>query len=160
MSPWISTYVLTMDSSLPCISHIASFRQNNMIAWKERPRFLYMKTKRALNSLLLLLLLLYFEKIFPWPRPPFVNGQLDVFHTHRWRPRWHKRGYEKVVRHVWPPANASLLHQTERKTSRLFQRRNKTASQFWNWSVSAQRCTPWDVSRLIPAYVGSIQNYS
>ena len=29
--------MLTMDSSLPCISHIASFRQNNMIAWKGRP---------------------------------------------------------------------------------------------------------------------------
>ena len=53
MSPRISTYVLTMDSSLPCISHIASLRQNNMIAWKGRPRCLHMKTKRALNSLLL-----------------------------------------------------------------------------------------------------------
>ena len=59
MSPRISTYVLTMDFSLPCISHIASFRQNNMIAWKGRPRCLHMKTKRVLNSLLLLLLLLF-----------------------------------------------------------------------------------------------------
>ena len=58
MSPRISTYVLTMDSSLPCISLIASFRQNNLIAWKGRPRCLHLKTKRALNSLLLLLLLL------------------------------------------------------------------------------------------------------
>ena len=58
MSPRISTYALTMDSSLRCISHIASFRQNNMIAWRGRPRCLHMKTKRALNSLLLLLLLL------------------------------------------------------------------------------------------------------
>ena len=37
MSPRISTYALTMDSSLPCISHIASFLQNNLIAWKGRP---------------------------------------------------------------------------------------------------------------------------
>ena len=51
MSPRISTYALTMDSSLPCISHITSFRHNNMIAWKGRPRCLHMKTKRALNSL-------------------------------------------------------------------------------------------------------------
>ena len=29
----ISTYILT----LPCISHIATFRQNNLIAWKGRP---------------------------------------------------------------------------------------------------------------------------
>ena len=43
--------------SLPCTSHIASFRQNNMIAWKGRPRCLQIKTKRVLNSLLLLLLL-------------------------------------------------------------------------------------------------------
>ena len=40
-----------------CISHIASFRQNNLIAWKEHPRCLHLKTKRALYSLLLLLLL-------------------------------------------------------------------------------------------------------
>ena len=58
MSPRISTYVLTMDSFLPSISHIASFRQNNLIAWKGRPRCLHLKTKQALNSLLLLLLLL------------------------------------------------------------------------------------------------------
>ena len=25
-------------SSLPCISHIASFQQNNLIAWKGHPR--------------------------------------------------------------------------------------------------------------------------
>ena len=56
MSPRISTYALTTDSSLSCISHIASFRQNNLIAWKGRPRCLHLKTKRALNSLLLLLL--------------------------------------------------------------------------------------------------------
>ena len=31
MSPRISTYVLTMDSSRESISHIASFRQNNLI---------------------------------------------------------------------------------------------------------------------------------
>ena len=54
MSPRISTYALTMDSSLPCISHIASFGQNNSIAWKGHPRCLYLKTKQALNSLLLL----------------------------------------------------------------------------------------------------------
>ena len=40
-------------SSLPCISHIALFRQNNLIAWQGRPRCLYLKTKQALNSLLL-----------------------------------------------------------------------------------------------------------
>ena len=47
-----------MDSSLPCISHIATFRQNNLIAWKGRPRCLHLKTKRALNSIFLLSLLL------------------------------------------------------------------------------------------------------
>ena len=37
MSSRILTYALTMDSSLPCISHFASFLQNNMIAWNGRP---------------------------------------------------------------------------------------------------------------------------
>ena len=40
-------------SSHPCISHISSFLQNNLIAWKERPRCLHLKMKWALNSLLL-----------------------------------------------------------------------------------------------------------
>ena len=66
MSPRISTYVLTMDSSLPCISHIAPFRQNNMIAWKGRPRCFHLKTKRALNSLLLLSCwCLFLEHVMP-----------------------------------------------------------------------------------------------
>ena len=43
-------------SSLPCIFHIASFPQNNLIAWKGRPRCLYLETKLALNSLSLFLL--------------------------------------------------------------------------------------------------------
>ena len=54
MSARISTYVLTMDSSLPCISHIASLRQNNMIAWKGRPRCLHMKTKRAVKLIIII----------------------------------------------------------------------------------------------------------
>ena len=45
-------------SSLPCISHLASFRQNTLIAWKGRPRCLHLKMKRALDSLLLLFSLL------------------------------------------------------------------------------------------------------
>ena len=53
MSPRIPTYTLTEHSSLPCISHFASLLQNNLIAWKGYPRCLYLKTKRALNSLLL-----------------------------------------------------------------------------------------------------------
>ena len=51
-----------MDSSLPCISHIASFRQNNLIAWRGCPRCLHLKTKRALNSLLLLPYYYYYSQ--------------------------------------------------------------------------------------------------
>ena len=51
-------------SSLPCISHITSFQQNNLIAWKGCPRCLHLKTKQALNSLLLLLLLLRLWQIW------------------------------------------------------------------------------------------------
>ena len=40
-------------SSLPCISH-RFISPNNLIVWKGCPRCLYLKTKRALSSLLLL----------------------------------------------------------------------------------------------------------
>ena len=44
--------------SLPCISHFASLLQNNLIAWKGRPWYLYLETKRALNLLLLLFIII------------------------------------------------------------------------------------------------------
>ena len=59
---------LTMDSPLfheyLVISHIASFRQINLIVWRGRPQCLHLKTKRALNSSSLLLLLFSLYTIF------------------------------------------------------------------------------------------------
>ena len=54
----IRTYNGHSSLPVPCISRFALFLQNNLIAWKGRPRCLYLKTKRALNSLLLCILLL------------------------------------------------------------------------------------------------------
>ena len=67
-------------SSLPCISHFASFLQNSLIAWKERPRCLYLKTKRALSSLLLLLFAVY------------INLRREMFVMNEWMNGWNKHG--------------------------------------------------------------------
>ena len=92
MSPRISTYVLTMDSSLPCISLIASFRQNNLIAWKGRPRCLHLKTKRSLNSLLLLLYLCL-SSLRLWKGTPDFEGLSVIWSTRKLE----KRRYAKAV---------------------------------------------------------------
>ena len=57
MSSRISTNALTMDSSLPCIFHIPSCRQNNLIAWKGRPRCLHLKTKRAVKLIIIIIII-------------------------------------------------------------------------------------------------------
>ena len=137
MSPRISTYVLTMDSSLPCISHIASFRQNNLIAWKGRPRCLHLKTKRALNSLLLLLLLENSGKEYlMW----MILFWLQKPRNYYWR-RWGngRRGWKRMVWEWMLEQQKSSDVRWARVRLRIldvvFAGRELVTTQSYSWSV-------------------------
>ena len=67
MSPRILTYALTMDSSGPCISHIALFRQNNLITWKGRPQCLHLNDDMGIKLIIIItkksIVKLYFSRL-------------------------------------------------------------------------------------------------
>ena len=70
MSPRISTYALTMDSSLPCISHIASFQQNNMIFMEGTPPMSSYEDETGVKLIIIIITWADFGLIFlycgPW----------------------------------------------------------------------------------------------